>query len=417
MDFRQKYHELVGLPPTLRIDFLNEKHRCSYCRTRQSKFHCTSCVRKRIDENKDTLHVLDVQRQEKESRIAAYVESARSAYQHRKKQMMLDQNIKRLGHLREYVQKQRNELKIEEERLHELKKRIQLRLGTLEDTHKASQSKWESVKARVPQVSRKISSSLKVRRETLRGVLRKTVQKLDDLYPIRIIDKNFYTIARLPLPARLYRDNLTRKSITSMRHHLKNRVVANDQILMPSGNNAEPTLDPIFAALGYVVLLCQLLSHYLATPLPFKMRFRGCHSYIEDHDDVRHGLHLPRHRSNLFADEEGQFQHVHRAIKLLDHNIRHLCLKFSLDRRRLSPLAILPNLYMLCEWLRSDNLSDSQLVTTAQDREIFHPFTSAASSGMLCRNAEEEVENVHDNSDDDNDDFVVVQSERSEYPI
>jgi len=422
MDFGQKYHELVGLPQAIRIDFVDEreKHRCSYCKTRQYTgcFRCPSCVRKKIDENKDALQVLDVQRQEKEARIAAYVESVKGTYQRRKKQMALDRKIKRLGHLREYVQKQRNELKKEEERLSALQGRIQMRLKTLEDTQKGSRQKWESVKARVPQVSRKISSSLKVRRETLRGVLRNTVQKLDDLYPIRIIDKNFYTIARLPLPARLYRDNLTRKSITSMRHHLKNRVV-HDQILIPNRDNSEPTLDPIFAALGYVVLLCKLLSHYLATPLPFKMRFRGCHSFIEDHDDVRHGLHLPRHRSNLFADEGDQFQHVHRAIKLLDHNIRHLCLKFSLDRRRLSPLAILPNLHMLCEWLRSDNLSDSQLVTTAQDREIFHPFTSAAPSGMLLRNAEEDEERVHGVDDeDDEDDFVVVNDTRnSEYPL
>jgi len=401
----------------LRIDFdEREKHRCSYCRTRQytGHFRCPGCVRKKIDENKDACQLLDAERKVKEAQIAAYVESVKGTYQRRKKQMMLDRKFKRLGHLREYVEKQKNELKIEEERLKALETRIRLRIKTFEDTHKGSRRKWENVKARVPQVSRKISSSLKVRRETLRGVLRKTVQKLDDLYPIRIIDKNFYTIARIPLPARLYLDNLTRKSITYMRTHLKNRV-ALDQILMPKGNNAEPTLDPIFAALGYVVLLCKLLSHYLATPLPFKMRFRGCHSYIEDHDDVRHGLHLPRHRSNLFADEGDQFQHVHRAIKLLDHNIRHLCLKFSLDRRRLSPLAILPNLYMLCEWLRSDNLSDSQLVTTAQDREIFHPFTSAAPSGMLLRNAEEDEDNAHDI--DDEDDFVVVENEKDAYPI
>merc|ERR1719499_533003 len=149
--------------------------------------------------------------------------------------MMLDRKIKRLGHLREYVQKQRNELKKEEERLQELETRIRLRIKTFETTHKGSRQKWESVKARVPQVSRKISSSLKVRRETLRGVLRNTVQKLDDLYPIRIIDKNFYTIARLPLPARLYRDNLTRKSICSMRQQLNSRVSSHDQILMPTG--------------------------------------------------------------------------------------------------------------------------------------------------------------------------------------
>ena len=76
--------------------------------------------------------------------------------------MALDRKIKRLGHLREYVQKQRNELKKEEERLSALQGRIQMRLKTLEDTHKGSRQKWESVKARVPQVSRKISSSLKV---------------------------------------------------------------------------------------------------------------------------------------------------------------------------------------------------------------------------------------------------------------
>jgi len=89
MDFRQKYHELVGLPQAIRIDFVDEreKHRCSYCKTRQYTgcFRCPSCVRKKIDENKDAVQVLDVQRQEKEARIAAYVESVKGTYLRQKK--------------------------------------------------------------------------------------------------------------------------------------------------------------------------------------------------------------------------------------------------------------------------------------------------------------------------------------------
>ena len=84
----------------------------------------------------------------------------------------------------------------------------------------------------------------------------------------------------------------------------------------------EDVYQSIFSALGYVVLVCNLLSHYLSVPLPFKMYFRGSHSWIEDHYNIRHGLHLPRDREGF---DDDAFKYVHRAIKLLDDNIRYEC--------------------------------------------------------------------------------------------
>lgn len=420
MEYREKLYNKLGVdlePVTekFRLSATGQavpKHKCRSCTLPKeiTRFNCYSCVNKCVEQAHETIAALDNDRKAKEKQVTYVYARVQEQSERKKQQANLQQKLERLHHLREYIQKQKKMLRDEEQKLYTTKKKVNLRLKTLEDTQRSARDKWENVRSRVPQASRKISGALKVRRETLRGLLKHTVREVDKLYPIRKLPSGkFYTIARLPLPARLYRDNLTKQAILDMRRQLMSHVGPNHILLENlSASNAKLTLDPIFAALGYVVLLCNLLSHYLAIPLPYKMRFRGCHSYIEDLNDVRHGLHLPRHRSNLFADEDDQFQLVHRAIKLLDHNIRHLCLKCSLDRRRLYPLAILPNLHTLCEFLRSENLSDSR-VLTAQDREIFHPFSAASSnsSGMLRVQHDSDEEET----ETEEDDFVVVQKE------
>jgi len=431
-NFRSKYYKNVGIvnpspehkaqqPNGLLLEAdgfdLNgnqpRKHRCEYCTFNSIIFICPSCVKKRVEGLRKQLEHFEFDRDEKMLLVEELVSKLMKLNEKKERQRRLDKKLKRLGLLRELVERERKNLRRDQTALCTKKQNFEKRIKTLELNQRESRDKFDSVKHRVPEVTRKVNSNLKVRRETLRGVFRHTVKELDKLYPIRKINTRFYSIAKLPLPARMTPDNISRKAVEAMNQHL----YLKPNVILRKTENAIPLHVPIFAGLGYVVLVCQLLSSYLNCSLPFKMKFRGCHSYVEDHSKVRYGLHIPRHRSDMheddqfqrvFANEDDQLKHVHRAIKLLDHNIRHLCIHFNMDPNRLHSLALLPNLFQLCDYLRGDTLgnSDSRIIESIQDREIFHPFPSVGSNYFLKN--QEPASDEESDDEDFVDDFVVT---------
>jgi len=426
--FRSKFYERVGINPSpeqkaavphLEVDGFNldgnqpRKHRCEYCTFNSTVFICPSCVKKCVEILRKQLSCFELTRDEKMLLVEERVSKLMKLNEKKERQRRLDKKLKRLEMLRQYVQRERENLMRERKTFTAKKQNLEKRIRTLENTQRESRDKFGGVMRRVPEVTRKVNSNLKVRRETLRGVFRHTVKELDKLYPIRKISTRFYSIAKLPLPARMTPDNISRKAVEAMNQHL----YLKSGVILRKTENSTSLYVPIFAALGYVVLVCQLLSSYLNCCLPFKMKFRGCHSYVEDHSKVRYGLHIPRHRSDMheddqfqrvFANEDDQLTHVHRAIKLLDHNIRYLCIHFNMDPNRLHSLALLPNLFQLCDYLRGDTLSNSIIIDSIQDREIFHPFPSVGSNYFL-KNEEPASEEESDFDDDFVDDFVVTR--------
>lgn len=161
------------------------------------------------------------------------------------------------------------------------------------------------------------------------------VDQLLNIYVVKRKSTHSCTIVGLELmdqpDAMFYAARITQQQLIHQHHHPSNTPVAPEQqtrltqaVLQdqdhPPAYSGPPGTDPevVSAALGYIVLVLQMLSAYLQVGLPYAMHFAGSQSYLTFNDEEAS-------RYYLTLLDNANPQHFNRAITLLHFNILYFC--------------------------------------------------------------------------------------------